>query len=123
MKRDHNIFLSLEKHRLEDPDAKTLWEDIIFLRSSPVRCLYELYRRDGYAPTSEPGKKLMCGLLICMESNKSVEDIHQPIRMDAKANQNIKMSSNHIQELIIHSRALESRSVHHGAAVTKESQP
>ena len=65
----------------------------------------------------------MCGLLLCMESNKSVEDIHQPIRMDAKANQNSVLSKDHIQELIIHSNSLEARKVHHGARVTKDSGP
>ena len=56
-----------------------------------------------------------------MESNKAVEDIHQPIRMDANANQNRFQTKEHIQDLINHSGALEARGVHHGAMVKQES--
>jgi len=82
--------------------------------------MFELYQRDNYSASSRAGKKVMCGLLLSMESNKSVEDIHQPIRMDAKANQNVKLSSEHIQDIINHSGTLEARNVSHRAMVTKE---
>jgi hypothetical protein len=120
MKREHTNSLKLEADRHAVPAAKDLWEDIIFLRSRPIRCVFEFYKRDRYSPNSRAGKKLMCGLLWTMESNKAAEDIHQPIRMDAAANQNRKLSKDHIQDLIVHSGSLEAREVHHGAKVSKE---
>ena len=123
MKREHVNALKLEAARHEVPDANALWNDIVFLRSSPIRCMFEFFLRDRYAHTSQAGKRLLCGLLICMESNKSVEDVHQPIRMDGEANQNPVQSKDHIQDLIIHSGSLEARSVTHGARVTKDSSP
>ena len=123
MKREHVNALKLEAARHEVPDANALWNDIVFLRSSPIRCMFEFFLRDRYAHTSQAGKRLLCGLLICMESNKSVEDVHQPIRMDGKANQNPVQSKDHIQDLIIHSGSLEARNVPHGAQVTKDSSP
>ena len=53
-----------------------------------------------------------------MESNKAVEDVHQPIRLDAAANQKRKLSKDHIQDLIIYSGSFEARKVRHGAKVS-----
>jgi hypothetical protein len=120
MRREHINALSLEAVRHNQDDADALWQDIMFLHSSPIRVMFELYQRDNYSAASCAGKKLMCGLLLCMESNKSVEDIHQPIRMEAKANQNVKLSCEHIQDIINHSGTLEARNVSHRAMVTKD---
>ena len=120
IKREHVFFLKLEADRHAVPAAKALWEDIIFLQSRPIRCVFELFRRDKYSPNSPAGVHLLSGLLISMESNKAVEDIHQPIRMAAAANQNKKLSKDSIQDLIVHSGSLEARSVSHGAKVSKE---
>jgi hypothetical protein len=119
IRKEHIWFLTLEADRHAVPDANALWADIIFLQSRPIRCLFEFFKRDRYSPNSYSGKHLLNGLLQTMESNKSVEDIHQPIRMAAAANQNKKLSKDTIQDLIVHSGSLEARSVHHGAKVTK----
>ena len=120
LKREHLNFLKLEADRHTVPAANDLWKDIIFLLSRPVRILFEFFKRDRYSPDSPAGQDVLRGFLITMESNKSVEDIHQPIRMAAAANQNKKLSKQTIQDLIVHSGSLEARSVHHGATVTKQ---
>ena len=119
MRKEHTSILKLEASRHTDEDAIALWKAIAFLNSRPIRCMLEFFKKDWYSPDSSAGKKLMCGMLATMESNKSVEDVHQPIRLDAKANQNRKLSKDHIQDLIIHSNSFEQRGVWHGAKVTK----
>jgi hypothetical protein len=119
LQRDHLLILRLDRTRHELPDARQLWEAIPFLRSTPVRLIFEFYKRDGYAPNSRDGKKLLCGFLVTMESNKSVEDVHQPIRMAANANQNLRLSKDEIQNIINHSGSFEARGVPDGPRVPK----
>ena len=119
MRKEHTSILKLEASRHTDEDAMALWKAIAFLNSRPIRCMLEFFKKDWYSPDSSAGKKLMCGMLATMESNKSVEDVHQPIRLDAKANQNRKLSKDHIQDLIINSGSFEARGVRHGAKVPK----
>lgn len=119
MRREHTNFLKLEADRFGSAVCMELWNNIILLKSVPIRVMYEMYKRDGYNTNSGSGRRLLCGLLMTMESNKIVEDIHQPLRLDAKANQNKRLSRDHIQDVIEHSGVLEARSVPHRASVSK----
>ena len=49
----------LEELQRWDDTAATLWQDIVFLRSSAVRLSYELFHRDGMRPSSTAGRHLM----------------------------------------------------------------
>ena len=119
MRREHTNFLKLEADRFESADCMALWNNIIILLSVPIRTMFEMYRRDRYDPKSTSGKKLMCGLLMTMDSNRTVEDIHQPLRLDTGANQNRRLSKDHVQDVVEHSGVLEARGVPHRSRVTK----
>jgi hypothetical protein len=82
--------------------------------------MIEMFHQDQYSVTSPGGVHLLCGLLICIESNKAVEDSHQPVRMEARANQNLRLSKDHMQSLLIHSGTLEARGISDRAMVKKE---
>ena len=103
-----NLIL-LEELRRWDDTADTLWQDIVFLRSSAVRLIYELFHRDGMRPSSTAGRHLMKGFMLTVKDNKSVEDMHHPLRLDSNANSNRKLAANHIQDIIVNSGVLEKR--------------
>ena len=105
-----NILLLEELQRWDD-SAATLWQDIVFLRSSAVRLSYEFFHRDGMRPSSTAGRHLMNGFMLTVKDNKSVECIHRPLRLDANANSNRKLSAIHIQDIIVNSGVLEKRGI------------
>ena len=113
--------LLLEELKRWDDTAATLWQDIVFLGSSAVRLSYELFHRDGMRQSSTAGRHLMKGFMLTVQDNKSVEDIHHPLRLDSNANSNRKLAANHIQEIIVTSGVLEKRGIPHRVKVTKRS--
>jgi len=121
IKRQHLNFLALEHYRHDVPDAMTLWKDLApLLKAVPVRLIFELFCRDNYRPTSVSGLHLLKGHLFTMPDNKLVEDIHHPLRLNARANSNKRMAANEIQKIQVDSEVLERRGVKHAPTVTKE---
>ena len=55
-------------------------------RSKPIRALFEFFSRDRYDRTSFAGLHLLKGMLWTMADNKSCEDTHGRLRLDARAN-------------------------------------
>ena len=51
--------------------------------------------------------------------NKIVEDIHQPLRLNARANVNKMLSSLSIQDTILRSEVLDTRGIPHACQVDK----
>lgn len=123
LRTEHLNLLSLEAQSHETEANEMLATDICFLKSSPIRFLYEFYKRDKYSIGSRAGLKLLMGLLSEMESNKCIEDVHLPVRTDAEGNQNLKLSRDHIQYVINHSGVLQARGVRNVAEVTQDTQP
>ena len=123
LKAEHSNILGLEAKSHENEANTMLATDICFLRSTPVRFVYEFYKRDKYDIASQAGWKLMMGLLSEMESNKAIEDTHLPVRTDAEGNQNLRLSKDHIQDRINHSGVLEARGVRDCAQVGQDAQP
>ncbi len=115
----HNNFLLLERRGLDLDDAAGLRKDLIFLDSVAVRVAFEFFARDGYNPESVAGRNVLMGHLCTLADNKLVEDIHQPLRLNARANQNKKMSSRLIQDIILTSEVFEKRGITHSCQVTK----
>ena len=111
MATEFNNTLLLEELKRWDDTADTLWQDIVLLRSSAVRLIYELFHRDGMIQSSIAGRHLMKGFMLTVKDDKSVEDIHQPLRLDSNANSNRKLAANHIQEIIVTSGVLEKRGI------------
>ena len=119
MKTEFKNILLLEELQSWDDLAVELWQDIVFLRSTAIRLTYELFHRDGMSPSSIAGRHLMKGFMITVKDNKSVEDIHHPLRLDSNANNNRKLAAFHIQDIIVNSGVLEQRGIPHRVQVTK----
>ena len=63
---------------------------------------------------------MLKGQLIVLPDNKIVEDGHNSIRRDAKANSNTRLSLSHMQELVMQSDVLESRGIRHQSRVKEQ---
>ena len=111
------VFLELK--RRQSPDAEQLWDDVLVLRSTPVRRLHMFYERDGFDSSSLSGQRLLRGLLDTLPDNKLVEDVHNNIRRCAKSNPNPVLKMCHIQDLTISSDVLRERGISHPAELTK----
>ena len=101
-------------------DADALRKDIIFLDADAVRIVYEFYARDSYNANSLDGSDAVRALLQIFADNKIVEDVHQPLRLDARANVNKKMAHRHIEDVILEAEVLESRGIRNPCRLTKE---
>ena len=110
----------LEHRRREVLGARLLWEDLHVAKSSPIRLLHMFYERDGWSPDSRAGTRYLRGLLYTLPDNKLVEDIHNAVRRDSRANPNPRQRIASVQDLLIHSGALETRDIRHPCALTRE---
>ena len=88
MKTHHENVLSLELARHNFADAAEVWEACLFLNMAPIRLMFEYYRRDKYSAMSPDGRHLMMGMLATLADNKIVEDVHAPLRLASKGNNN-----------------------------------
>ena len=115
------MFLSLESSAAGgNPDAEALRKDIIFLDADAVRIIYEFYARDRYNANSLAGSDAVRALLQVFADNKIVEDVHQSLRLDARANANKKMAPRHLEDVMLESKVLESRDIRNPRRLTKE---
>ena len=113
------MFLLLERRAVSVDAAADLRRDIIFLDAVAVRLVFEFYCRDKYDPNSKSGRHALKALLWALPDNKIVEDIHQPLRLNARANVNRRLSFTNIQSSIIESEVLEKRGIAHNCKVNK----
>jgi hypothetical protein len=112
--------LILEDVRHTNASAEALWADLALIaQATPIRALFEFFCRDRYDRRSFAGLHLLKGMLWTMADNKSVEDTHGTLRLDARANSNKKLARNRLQHLVNTSGVFEARGVHHRAAVPK----
>ena len=120
LEREYTNVLLLERraHHLED--ARLLRKDLIFLDAPAVRTIFEFYARDRYSHTSKSAQQSLMAHIRTLPDNKIVEDIHQPLRLDARANMNKRMSTATIQNVIMKSRVLEDRGIQHHCRVDKK---
>ena len=82
--------------------------------------VYEFYARDRCDPSLRSGSWALRALLQSFADNKLIEDVHQPLRLDARANVHRRLSPLHIQDVVLESQALECRGIPHPGRVTKE---
>ena len=115
----HVLLLERRAHSLDD--TARLRKDIILLDSTAVRIVFELYARDKFAPISRAGQSSFVAHLWSVADNKIVEDIHLPLRLNARANVNKRQSSRTIQDVILRSEVLGKRGIPHACQVGKRS--
>ena len=109
----------LEQKCLQSLDAKRLRDDLLVVRSTPIRLLHMFYERDGFDSSSRSGQRLLRGLLDTLPDNKIVEDVHNNLRRCAKSNPNPVLKMCHIQDLILSSDVMKERGISHPAELTK----
>ena len=120
VRASHKLFLLLERRATSWDDSASLRKDIIFLDSVAVRIIFEFYALDRYDAESTAGRKSLMALLWTLPDNKIVEDIHQPLRLNARGNVNRKLSYRNIQSTIEESRVLETRDIPNPCRITKD---
>ena len=111
-KRQENI-----RGLLTDDDA-TLLKDLP--SSAVVRMLHHLYEKGNFNPNFRLGRKYLRGMLQRLPDNKLVEDIHLPIKRDAKSSGiHTRQRPARIQEKILTSNPIEARGIPHPAEIDK----
>ena len=121
MKTEHHNLLALESVRRNNAAAQALWDDMALVaKSKPVRALWEFFCRDRYNRRSFAGTHLLKGLLWTIADNKSCEDTHGTLRLDARANSNKKIQRNRLQHLVNASGVFAARGVPHRPSVSKQ---
>lgn len=120
MRTDWGQLMMLEQRQYQVPAAKRLLEDLDFAASMPVRLLFCFFERDQWNVRSLAGRKFLKGLMQTLPDNKIVEDVHQVIRLEARANGNTKQICSQLQDLVTNSKVLEKRGIRHLASVTRE---
>ena len=86
-----------------------------------MRIVFEFYARDKYAPSSRSGQNALVAHIWSVTDNNIVEDIHQPLRLNACANVNKRMSPRTIQDIILRSEVLDKRGIPNAWQVDKRS--
>ena len=110
------VFLDARRHTSDE--AARLWDDIEM--PTVIRCIFEFYSRDSFSTASMSGRQYLTGCIQTPADNKTVEDVHAPIRNDSDANMNKRRSKIGIQHLIQHCGVLERRKIPHTCVVTKD---
>ena len=85
--------------------------------------MYLFFERDRFRPSlgrTDCGSKLLRGMVDTLPDNKIVEDMHNALRRDSKANRNSVLNTETVQQIVSNSRALEHRKVAHPCSVPKE---
>ena len=111
----------LERMVHRKDDAARLRGDIIFLDSDTVRVIFEFYARDRYAHNSTCGQQSVMAHHWTLPDNKIVEDMHQPLRLDSRANVNRRLSFGQIQDIITSTQVVKERGITHHCQVDKPS--
>ena len=84
--------------------------------SKPVRLAMQLQETGCDAAARE----ILLSLLVRLPDSKLVEDLHQRLRTEAKANAQQSLQPRELQGLVQTSNALESRDIGHPARLTKD---
>ena len=95
-------------------------ESVFVSKHEAYTVLLEYFSRDKYSVSSPLGRHLLMGLLVTLPDNKVAEDVHASVRLASNGNSNDELSDVTIQDVISHSRVLETREISHDLAVPKE---
>ena len=110
-------WMRLEQLRFTHTYIDLLLDDLD--RGAPARVLHILFERDRFKADSVDGRKFLRGSLETMPDEKPVEELHRKIKRDSKKKANRKQRGARIQNAVLDSNILESRSINHKAAVDK----
>jgi len=122
MKRDWTNLLRVEQRAASNSAGdKLLLKDLDTSKCNATRLFFHVFERDRFSARSFCGRRMLNAFLQRPPDNKLVEDIHNVIRRDAKGNTTLRQTSDHINDLINGSQALEVRGIPHPASVSRAS--
>ena len=103
----------------QSPKCKCLLADLQFLFSAPVRLACVLFEVSGWDINCQNGREILKSILKILPDNKIVEDAHQAVRVEAKAQPNLKLTPAHVQSICLNSAIFSSRQLRHPALLSK----
>ena len=117
--------ICLTWHRLENVRHMLDADDATFLQHlpghPPTRMLHALFEKGKFDRNYGPGRKYLRGQLQRLLDNKLVEDVHLPIKRNARSSEtNTRQRAARIQEQVVNSNALEARCIPHPADIDKD---
>jgi len=116
MKQDWKLLCLAE----QSPKLKCLLSDLQFLFSMPVRLACSLFEASGWISSDPIALSILAAVVKTLPDNKIVEDAHQSVRVEAKANPNQKLKIGTIQSCVMNSRIFSSRNLSHPAKLSKD---
>ena len=108
-KQDLDLIHVAEKSR--EGKAQELAADMRLTFTTLVRVCALTFEQDKWSAESRQGRFFLRQLLRSFADNKIVEDCHQSIRVDAKANANCRQRPSSIQSIVTNCQALEQRDI------------
>ena len=116
MKHDWKLLcLAEQSHKL-----KCLLLDLQFLFSMPVRLVCSVFEASGWISSDPIALSILAAVVKTLPDNKIVEDAHQSVRVEAKANPNQKLKIGTIQSRVMTSGIFSSRNLSHPAKLSKD---
>ena len=116
LKQDWKILCFAE----QSGKLKCILSDLQFLFSMPVRLACSLFEQSGWISSDATALSILAAVVKILPDNKIVEDAHQAVRVEAKANPNQRMTIKTIQSTIMNSRIFSSRQLSHPAKLSKD---
>ena len=116
LKQDWEILCFAE----QSGKLKCILSDLQFLFSMPVRLACSLFEQSGWISSDATALSILAAVVKILPDNKIVEDAHQAVRVEAKANPNQRMTIKTIQSTIMNSRIFSSRQLSHPAKLSKD---
>ena len=101
-------------------NLKCILSDLQFLFSMPVRLACSLFEQSGWISSDATALSILAAVVKILPDNKIVEDAHQAVRVEAKANPNQRMAIKTIQSTVMNSRIFSSRQLSHPAKLSKD---
>ena len=101
---------------LEQSKYQELASDLNLTVSKPMRLAFTFFE----AGKTDAAIEIMKSMLLVVPDTKLIEDIHQKVRVDSKANANLNQSCAEIQNIIMNSGLLEARGIPHTAKINRE---
>ena len=103
----------------ESSKLKWLLVDLQFLFAMPVRSASSLFEASGWISSDARALSILSAVVKTLPDNKIVEDAHQAVRLDAKANANQRLRIGTIQSCVMNPRIFSSRNLSHPAKLSK----
>ena len=116
MKQDWKILCLAEQSR----KLKCLLLDLQLLFSMPARLACSLFEASGWISSDATALGILSAVVKTLPDNKIVEDAHQAVGLEAKANANQKLKIGTVQSCVTNSRISSSRNLSHPAKHSKD---